>query len=181
MSSGCFTRTSRCKITHAYSSYHVWLGQVVWVSGSSNILIRVNLVFWGISWVGCQLSSCRSVWWIREGFVEEMMASKTESKRMNRNNPHIRRWMTVASPVCIGQVQGGEETRRIKRASQDRLRPPLLGRPALMPCQRLAKKGVCLFYLKFSLRSLDFLWFLFCGLPFLCLLATAIVDSLFLF
>ena len=46
----------------------------------------------------------------------------------------------------------------------------------------MAKKGVCLFHLKYS--SL-FLWIFFCSIlwafPFLCLLAIAIVDSFFLF
>ena len=46
----------------------------------------------------------------------------------------------------------------------------------------LARKGACLFHLRFSLRSADFL--LFChsqNFPFLCLSATAILDSFFLY
>ena len=59
---------------------------------------------------------------------------------------------------------------------------PLL--PALsLPMQiRLAKKGMCLFHLKFSLRSVDSVLFHFLrAFLFLCLLATTILESFFLF
>ena len=36
----------------------------------------------------------------------------------------------LVSPICIGQARG-EETKRVKRGSQDRLRPLLWGWPTL--------------------------------------------------
>ena len=45
----------------------------------------------------------------------------------------------------------------------------------------LAKKGVCLFHLRFSLfREFSFVLFSQ-AFPFLCLLATTVLDSFFLF
>ena len=49
-----------------------------------------------------------------------------------------------------------------------------------LPYANWAHAGV-LFYLKSSLQSFDFALFYFCRLFFSCLLATAILDSFFLF
>ena len=59
----------------------------------------------------------------------------------------------------------------------------LLPTPWACPMQNgLAKKGLCLFHLKFSLLSL---WIFFCsifvGFSLFCLLGTVILDSVFLF
>ena len=53
--------------------------------------------------------------------------------------------------------------------------------PLSLPCVKWAGQKCCLFYLTFSLWSSDFLSFLFLGLFLFCLLAIAILDSIFLF
>ena len=59
--------------------------------------------------------------------------------------------------------------------------PPTSPPPALCKLG-LARKGACLFHLRFSLRSADFSFVPFSwAFPFLCLLAIAILDSFFLF
>ena len=77
----------------------------------------------------------------------------------------------------------GEETRE----SPDHLAPLFicLFLPLGLPCVNWASQECCLFYLRFSLRSLDlpltFLCSIFSGFPLACLLASAILDSCFLF
>ena len=57
--------------------------------------------------------------------------------------------------------------------------------PLGLPYVNWASQGCCLFYLRSSLRSLDlpltFLCSIFAGFSLSCLLATAILDSCFLF
>ena len=53
--------------------------------------------------------------------------------------------------------------------------------PLSLPYGNWASQEGCLFHLSFSLWSSDFLSSIFTGFSFLCLLATTILDSFFLF
>ena len=53
--------------------------------------------------------------------------NQSENLRWNKHAPFL------ASPICIGQAQGGIGDKHIKGGSQDRLRPLLWDQPTLTP------------------------------------------------
>ena len=85
-------------------------------------------------------------------------------------------------PWCIRMIQ---PKRQKENSSPSPILAPLFVCFFLLhlslPYVNLASQEGCLFYLWFSLWSLDLPFSIFAGFPLLCLLATAILDSFFLF